>query len=269
MNPATPSKPSSAPAAGGAVLRRMRIEMGTGVVIEAHAPTAAQAQAGTAAGFAAVARVAALMNPQLPAGDLHRISAAPAGTRLPVHPNTAAILRFAHELHRLSEGIFDPCLPHRRGTLAQLEIEDGAAPAVICHAPVAIDCGGFAKGYAVDCAVAALREAGCTAGVVNAGGDLRVFGALREPVLLRRAEAGFEPLELENAALAVSDRDAREAPPGHRGYYVRGAPAAQRRYAAVRASAAMTADALTKCVLLAPPVLAEAILAALGAECLA
>ena len=41
-----------------------------------------------------------------------------------------------------------------------------------------IDCGGIAKGYAVDVAIATLVRAGCSAGLVNAGGDLRAFGAL-------------------------------------------------------------------------------------------
>jgi len=39
-----------------------------------------------------------------------------------------------------------------------------------------LDLGGAAKGYAVDEAVRKLKEAGITAGIVNAGGDLRAFG---------------------------------------------------------------------------------------------
>ena len=37
--------------------------------------------------------------------------------------------------------------------------------------PVALDLAGSAKGWAVDQAVAVLRQAGCTAALVNAGGD--------------------------------------------------------------------------------------------------
>jgi thiamine biosynthesis lipoprotein len=40
-----------------------------------------------------------------------------------------------------------------------------------------LDLGGVAKGYAVDEAVKELRKAGIGAGIVNAGGDLRSFGA--------------------------------------------------------------------------------------------
>jgi FAD:protein FMN transferase len=41
---------------------------------------------------------------------------------------------------------------------------------------IALDLGGIAKGYAVDRAVAALREWGITDGLVNAGGDLYALG---------------------------------------------------------------------------------------------
>jgi len=59
---------------------------------------------------------------------------------------------------------------------------------------------------------------------------------------------------LRNAALAVSDvdLDARQRPAEHQGYYRRsGATRPTARYAAVVASRAAVADALTKCVLLA------------------
>ncbi|MGA1842804.1 MAG: FAD:protein FMN transferase [bacterium] len=41
---------------------------------------------------------------------------------------------------------------------------------------MSLDLGGAAKGYAVDKAVEKLKESGIVAGIVNAGGDLRVFG---------------------------------------------------------------------------------------------
>jgi hypothetical protein len=67
----------------------------------------------------------------------------------------------------------------------------------------------------------------------------------------------------------VSDRDAAHPPAGHRGYYVRAGRAGAQRYAAVRAGDAMSADALTKCVLLGAPAQARALLAAYGAAALA
>ena len=59
-------------------------------------------------------------------------------------------------------------------------------------------------------------------------------------------------MELENAALAVSDLDAAERPEEHQGYYSRVGPGVTQRYAAVVAEEAAIADAITKCVLLCP-----------------
>ncbi len=87
---------------------------------------------------------------------------------------------------------------------------------------------GIAKGHAVDQAIQKLSSLGCPSGLVNAGGDLRVFGADRqESVLLRRGagtRAYFQPIDLSNAALAVSDLDALERPAEHQGYYSRVGP---------------------------------------------
>jgi thiamine biosynthesis lipoprotein len=248
-------------------LRRMRIQMGTWVVIEAQAAAPESARAGIESAFAAVAEVALRLHPQHPESDLRRINCAAPGVAVRIGRSTREVLRFAQHLHARSAGIFDPSLPLRPGRLADLEITAGTA---VCHAPLELDCGGMAKGFAVDCAVAALRAAGCRAGLVNAGGDLRVFGAARARILLRGPDARYQALELQETALAVSDRDAPHPPSGHRGYYVRsGAAAGARRYAAVRARTTMSADALTKCVLLCPPALTQALLDEFAAEELA
>jgi thiamine biosynthesis lipoprotein len=95
----------------------------------------------------------------------------------------------------------------------------------VCRVPLALDLGGIAKGYAIDRAIEALRAAGCVSGLVNAGGDLRVYGR-SEAVLLRRADGTCAPLTLTHAALAVTDLDvdARRRPTEHQGYYRHGAP---------------------------------------------
>src|SRR5262249_8485753 len=150
-----------------------------------------------------------------------------------------------------SGGAFDPCLPVLPGRLTDLELSGAAGESfrVRCHRALRLDLGGIAKGYAIDRAIGALREASCVTGLVNAGGDLRVFGARSETMLLRHADGACEPLALENTALAVSDREAGRRPREHCGYYRRSGSGALRRYAAVLAPEAAIADALTKCVL--------------------
>ena len=262
--PATP-----VPAAPGARLRRMRIAMGTSVLIEAQAPTRAAAETAIAAAFAVLETVARRLNPAEPGSDLHALNSAPAGTWVPLWPGTLALLRHAQRLHRASGGLFDPCVPGRPGRTCDLELAGGARAQARARLALEIDCGGIAKGFAVDLALQALRAHGSRAGLVNAGGDLRTFGRPAAPLLLRGADGGLRPLALRGGAVAVSDRDAQRAPSGHRGYYVRTGRAGSVRYAAVRARTALLADALTKCVLLAPPAQARALLEAFGAERLA
>src|SRR3984893_12125230 len=252
----SPASPACArePASAGH-LRRLRIALGTWVAIEATAESEVTAVCAIEAAFAAVSQVERRMHPEREGSDIARINSAPLHLQTPIHASTWEGLRLAQRLNELTPGLFDPCLPLRPGCLTDLELSGpspGLEPWVVRRAPLALDLGGIAKGYAIDCAIAALRAAGCHAGAVNAGGDLRLFGARPETILLRYRDHGYRPLALQNTALAVSFFLKMRRPPGHRGYYVRtgtGAAAALRRYAAVLAPDAMIADALTKCVL--------------------
>lgn len=189
------------------------------------------------------------MHPTRPGSDLLRIARATVGTAVEVDAWTHELLTIAHRVHAATNGIFDPCLPLRAGRLCDLELLD--ANRVRAHRPMSLDLGGIAKGYAVDRAVLALREAGCNSGLVNAGGDLRSFGQRRFvqcPPIGRR-------VRLDDGALAVSQPAAPGHPSGHQGYYCRVAGhsrMAPRAAAAVRAPTAALADALTKFVLLGP-----------------
>jgi len=113
------------------------------------------------------------------------------------------------------------------------------------HAPVWLDFGGIAKGYAVDLAVARLRRAGVHTGAVNAGGDLRVFGTLEETVHVRSpfdASTLWPVAALKDSACATSASGAVAR---------RGADAAdgpEPRSVTVLAPTACAADALTKIV---------------------
>ena len=236
-------------------VQRLRVALGTWVTIEATAPTELLAVTGIEAAYRAIAEVELRMHPRREGSDLARISSDPPHTRIPIADSTWRVLRLAHAAHALSDGTFDPCLPSRAGRLSDLALSAAETKprTAVCQLPLALDLGGIAKGYAIDRAIEALRAAHCTSGLVNAGGDLRVYRR-SERVLLRRADGTCTPLTLTNAALAVSDFDlnARQRPAEHQGYYRRsGAMYPTPRYAAVIAASAAVADALTKCVLLA------------------
>jgi thiamine biosynthesis lipoprotein len=229
--------------------------MGTWVAVEASAATQQAALAGIERAYARIFDIAERLHPNGSGSELERIRVAPLGTPVGIDRTTWEVLQLAHSVYDLSGGVFDPSLPSHPGRLCNLRISapGRGSPWALCLAPLALDLGGIAKGYAIDLAIDALRAAGCASGLVNAGGDLRVYGR-SEDVLLRNARGECVPLQLKDEALAVSDLDipaARRAAE-HRGYYRRSSAADPvRRYAAVVAPEAAAADALTKCVLLA------------------
>ena len=114
--------------------------------------------------------------------------------------------------------------------------------------PVTIDLGGIAKGFAVDRAVDALKKAGAISGIVNAGGDLRVFGDDARAVQIRHPldpgrTAGT--VRLRNRALATSAR--YFAPALFDGRTRQALP--DETSVTVAAPDCLTADALTKIAL--------------------
>jgi thiamine biosynthesis lipoprotein len=210
------------------------------------------AEAAVEAAFAAIAQVDRRLHPQAAHSDLAKINSAPLHVPTPVHSSICELLNLARRINSLTDGVFDPCLPVQPGRLHDLDVSTGD---VVCHAPVALDFGGFAKGYAVDCAIQTLMSSGCVGGLVNAGGDLRVFGPRTEPMFLRGQDGGLTNIELTDTALAVSDSNSRQRPAEHQGYY--GSASLAKDYAAVIANEAVIADALAKCVLLCPKPVAD------------
>lgn len=186
----------------------MRPLLGTFVVIRAEAGEEvplAHVEAAVEGAFRAMARVDRLMSFHRAASDVSRINRCRPGRRLRINGWTQVVLRTAFDLQRASDGAFncDIGVPlMRTGLLPKVvrrlaarsshgrrqpveSINFGANRSVILRAAVALDLGGIAKGFAVDKAVEALRAGGASAGLVNAGGDMRIFGSKPEPVWIR------------------------------------------------------------------------------------
>jgi thiamine biosynthesis lipoprotein len=250
------------------VIGRLRPALGTLVAIEVRADTLALAEQALTAAFRAVAQVDMLMHPTRAGSDLARLNAATAGECLLVHRWTAATLRLSRRLHRLSAGAFEPALP---GCGSILHFAPLGACGLRVLRPARLDLGGIAKGYAVDRAVAALRRVGASGGLVNAGGDLRVFGPARWPLVLRTHGQADQLLILQDAALAASDPAAPNRPLEHCGYRAPRTSGDDYRPAAtaVIARSATLADALTKIVMFAPAAQTRALLARVGASTVA
>jgi FAD:protein FMN transferase len=121
-----------------------------------------------------------------------------------------------------------------------------------------IDLGGIAKGFAVDRAVEAMRRFDISGGLVNAGGDLAVFGAEAQSVHIR------DPRDPRRLICSVALADEALASTARRFDPFRsaatessavidpasGKPAQIIDGVSVRASSCMIADALTKVVMI-------------------
>lgn len=188
------------------------------------------------AGFAALAQVEAQLSRFRVDSDIARFHALPEGGAIHIGEHTATVLAAAAQLQGETGALFDvtlgsaPCgwrLEGRR--LHKLDTR------------TRLDLGGIGKGYAVDRAIDALRSCSPQGGWVNAGGDLRGYGAASLDVRLRDESAGGTRalLRLADGALATSRfaRDSRSRLHGGGGAHV-----------SVAAPLCLWADALTKVV---------------------
>jgi thiamine biosynthesis lipoprotein len=256
--------------------RRMRPLLGTYVEI-GFIPVPRKRHAVDDA-FSAIEEVERKLSFHNPDSELSRLNRC-GGRFLSLAPLSIRVLRLARAMTAASEGLFNCTVggllvrcgvlpdhgvgePHDAGTAADIEIE-GARVRLV--RPVRVTLDGIAKGYAVDRAVRALRCAGVPAGWVNAGGDLRVFGALSLPVHRREADGAVKLLGgLREAAIASSrvHRGSDRRFPGAI-LNVRGErPAAG--VSSVLARRAWRADALTKVAALAPDHSRDTLLTRLG-----
>jgi thiamine biosynthesis lipoprotein len=189
-------------------LRRARPALGTLVELGIGSDEDPRAAAAALeAGWRAIRAVEEAASAFLPESDLGRLHAAPAGARVELRTDTAAVLGAADELRVRTCGLFDVT----RGTGPWdwwLTADGRAVRRRTGH--VRLDLGGIAKGHAVDRGVEAMAAELEVRGApvacwVNAGGDLRVCG-LDLPVRLRDEQGGgARPwLVLREGAVATS-----------------------------------------------------------------
>ena len=199
-------------------IRRMRPLLGTFVEIHARAP-AVLAETGIEAAFSAIDEVQRQMSFFDPDSDLSRINLHAWRKPVAVNPSTFRVLLLARHVARDSQGLFD-------FTVGGRLVRDGHLPdhgfhdldsegwdalellprlRVRLKRPVVLTLDGIAKGFAVDAAVHALLAHGVTRGVVNAGGDLRLFGPDPVPIAVREASGAISALgSFRNTAMATS-----------------------------------------------------------------
>lgn len=242
--------------------RRCRPLLGTFVEIAASAGNEITLAGGIDAAFAAVARVHRLMSFHDPASDVSRMNRQGFPRGVTVDPWTWEVMHAAQNFASESDGAFDV-------TVAPVLTESNILPdcgygrnlgatsrdiflqkdgEVFFRRGLVVDLGGIAKGFAVDRAVEALLNQGVSSGLVNAGGDIRIFGSGRQSIHIRH------PNEPQRSAGVIVLRDRALATSA--GYFAPNALIDGRTHQAmarqisvtVAAEDCMTADALTKVV---------------------
>ncbi len=267
-------------------VRRCRPLLGTFVEITARGLLEGELNAAVNRAFAAVERIQGLMSAHDPASELSHLNRAAAKRPVTVSRETFEVLRLAHKLALESDGAFDytvaptlarwgllPATLRRKNPGCWRHVRLLRGRIVRFIKPLALDLGGIAKGFAVDTAINVLQEHGAASALVNAGGDLRAFGAPPAPVHLRHPSAPQlfgRHLELSDAALATSspcftERRWRETRISHLVNPRTHSAITGNISVTVRAGECWLADALTKVVLNAPA-LAERLLAKHAAE---
>ena len=254
--------------------RRCRPLLGTFVENTASGLPEEKLQHAFNAAFAAVERIQRLMSAHDAESELSLLNRDAARHAVTVSAETFAVLRLADRLASESAGAFDytiaPTLVrwgYRSGSLQRREPHGFRFVAlrrgrqVRFLRPLALDLGGIAKGYAVDAAIETLATFGVTAALVNAGGDLRVFGPQPSTIHLRHPAAPqtfAHAIQLQQGALATSspcftEKDWCDRRVSHLVNPLRPDAAVTGGVSvSVRARECWLADALTKVVLNAP-----------------
>lgn len=184
-------------------LHETRLLMGTIVDLEVSFPDSESGKGGMAAAWKEMERLERVFSERRADSEVTLINRMAGKSPARVDPEVLKVTRAALEFSRRSEGAFDPTWaaltrdPHGwrinpdnprvpseedlrwilpRVDYRNVEINEGESQVFLREPGMALGLGGIAKGYIVDRAVSVLRAGGAMAGIVNAGGDLRVFG---------------------------------------------------------------------------------------------
>jgi thiamine biosynthesis lipoprotein len=180
--------------------------------------------------FAEIKRIENLLSKYIPESEVSRLNRY---GKLKVSPETYYVLKKSQEFWLASDGAFDitvgPLLDLWGFTEKQYRLpEDGQIKStlavvgfdkIIFHdsdnviefsiPAMKVDLGGIAKGFAVDCAVKKLKEAGIKSCLINAGGQIYCLGdnlgspwdiAVKDP----RGAGITQSLKLKNKAVSTS-----------------------------------------------------------------
>ena len=243
--------------------------MGTFVEIQAWHADEDLALEAIQAAFDAIQKVEEEMSFHDPESALSQLNRKAFTQPVTVSPEFYQVLEFAQFLYLETAGLFDLSIGSELVEWGELPehtfLEKGRGKGknilLLPHnqirfsAPLQLDLGGIAKGFAVDQAIAALQHYTLDNGLVNAGGDLRFFGTedprvgFRHPALQHQSVSFTELKKKAMATSTPSKKSDTESGSVHINGQTR-APLSKSITVSVFADTCMVADALTKIVTL-------------------
>jgi thiamine biosynthesis lipoprotein len=201
-------------------IRRCRPLLGTFVEVKASGLSEVRLQQAVDSAFAAIQHIHNLMSVHDPDSELSRVNREAVFHPVSVSRETFVVLVRALKLAHESRGAFDPAIApvlalwgllpavlrrKKAGTWRDVLLLPGRNIQFL--RPLALDLGGIAKGFAVDAAIKTLRQYKVQSAVVNAGGDLRVFGDQPSTIYLRhptQPQLFARTIKLRDCAVATS-----------------------------------------------------------------
>ncbi|MBN2371876.1 MAG: FAD:protein FMN transferase [Vicinamibacteria bacterium] len=171
----------------------------------------------------ALRRVESQMSRRIDASPIARLNRAPAGTYVPLPDDLMTVLRASREIHAASRGSFDVTISplialwraaadagvspdpdrihsaRRRSSWDHLTLlEHGVLKSA---GAACMDLGGIAKGHGIDLAIESMKRSAVAGGLVEVGGDLRVFG---EPPSARQWKIDIRsPFHMDSVLLSI------------------------------------------------------------------
>ncbi len=267
-----------------------RLAMGSELHLTAWTADEPGARAAFAQVFAEFERLDRLLSVWREGSDVIRLNQAGSGVAVPVHDDTRRVLRAAAQVSAWTAGKFDvtfgalaevwkfdhdqdnrvPSPEEIAARLARVDyravvVDEAAGTALLTRPGIRVHLGGIGKGYAVDRAVALLRQAGLRDFLIQAGGDLYAGGraggtpwrlGIQDP----RGPGGepFASVELGDATFSTSgDYERFFVKDGVRYHHIldpdTGQPARGCRSVTIVARDAVVADALSTGVFILGP----------------
>ena len=190
------------------LVKRAKPLLGTIVEIKVYADEISAANFAISGAFAEIERIENILSIHSKESEVYKINLLSEECDVTISDTLSEILNLSLKICNDSSGVFNVCFPKKHsGRKGFSSFKFNNKNELHLTGDIKFDFGGIGKGYAVDQAVLELQKCGINTGIVNAGGELRVFGDTEEMIYLPHPENKsyfVGSLPLNNSSLATS-----------------------------------------------------------------